>query len=123
MNPYHWLAVLTLALHLLFIGWVIFGWLITRYRPLLRWAHILSVLYGVFIETLPLPCPLTLAENHFLQRAGIQPYHQPFLVHYLEAVVYPEVSQALLTWCAVLVCSFILGVYVWRFQHRTADGW
>ena len=123
MNGFHLLAVLVLALHLLFIGWVLLGWLLTRRRPWLRWTHILSVIYGIAIETGPWPCPLTLAENYCLERAGIAPYREPFLVHYLEAVVYPDVSPALLTWCAVAVCALILAIYVRRFRRRTADCW
>lgn len=123
MSGFQTLAVLVLALHLLFIGWVLLGWLLTRRRPWLRWAHILSLFYGVVIETGPWPCPLTLLENYFLERAGIAPYREPFLVHYLEAVVYPDVSPALLTWCAVAVCAFILAIYVRRFHRRTAEGW
>jgi hypothetical protein len=123
MSGFHTLAVLVLVLHLLFIGWVLLGWLLTRRRPWLRWAHILSVIYCIVIETGPWPCPLTLAENYFLERAGIAPYRKPFLVHYLEAAVYPDVSPVLLTWCAVAVCLFALVIYVRRFQRRTAAGW
>jgi hypothetical protein len=123
MNGFHLLAVLVLVLHLLFIGWVLLGWLLTRHRPWVRLAHIISLLYGILIETGPWPCPLTLLENYFLERAGIAPYREPFMVHYLEAVVYPDVSPVLLTWCAVAVCGFILAIYVWRFRHRTAMGW
>ena len=123
MSRLRTLAVLVLILHLLFIGWVLLGWLLTGRRPWLRWAHILSLFYGIVIETGPWPCPLTLAENYFLERAGIAPYHEPFLVHYLEAVVYPDVSPVLLTWCAVAVCGFILAIYVRRFRRRTAAGW
>jgi hypothetical protein len=123
MSGFHTLAVLVLILHLLFIGWVLLGWLLTRRRPWLRWAHIVSLLYGIVIETGPWPCPLTLAENCFLQRAGIAPYREPFLVHYLEAVVYPDVSSAVLTWCAVAACVLILAIYVRRFRRRTAAGW
>ena len=123
MYGFHLLAVLVLILHLLFIGWVLLGWLLTRRRPWLRWLHIISLLYGIAIETGPWPCPLTLLENYFLERAGIAPYHEPFLVHYLEAVVYPDVSPALLTWCAVAACGFILAIYVQRFRRRTADRW
>jgi len=123
MSGFHTLAVLVLVRHLLFIGWVLLGWLLTRRRPWLRWAHILSLIYGIVIETGPWPCPLTLAENYFLERAGIAPYRKPFLVHYLEAAVYPDVSPVLLTWCAVAVCLFALVIYVRRFQRRTAAGW
>jgi hypothetical protein len=123
MSGFHLLAALVLILHLLFIGWVLLGWVLTRRRPWLRWAHIVSLLYGIVIETGPWPCPLTLAENYFLERAGIAPYREPFLIHYLEAVVYPNVSPALLTWCAVAACGFILAIYVRRFRHRTWAGW
>ena len=123
MNGFHTLAVLVLVLHLLFIGWVLLGWLLTRRRPWLRWAHIVSLVYGIAIETGPWPCPLTQLENYFLERSGIAPYREPFLVHYLEAVVYPDVSPALLTWCAVPICGFILATYVRRFRRRTAAGW
>ncbi len=123
MSEFHLLAVTVLILHLLFIGWVLLGWLLTRRRPGLRWTHIVSLLYGIVIETAPWPCPLTLLENYFLERGGIAPYREPFLVHYLEAVVYPDVSPALLTWCAVAVCGVILAIYVRRFRGRTAAGW
>ncbi len=123
MVGFHLLAVVVLILHLLFIGWVLLGWLLTRRRPGLRWAHIASLIYGIAIETGPWPCPLTLAENYFLERAGIAPYREPFLVHYLEAVVYPDVSPALLTGCAVAVCVLILAIYIRRFRVRTAERW
>jgi hypothetical protein len=89
METFQFLAVLVLIVHLLFIGWVLLGWLLTRRRAWLRWAHIASLVYGMVIETAPWPCPLTWLENYFLQRAGIAPYREPFLVHYLEATVYP----------------------------------
>ena len=123
MSGFHTLAALVLILHLLFIVWVLLGWLLTRRRPGLRWAHIVSLVYGIVIETGPWPCPLTLLENYFLERAGIAPYREPFLVHYLEAVVYPAVSPVLLTWCAVAVCGLILIIYLRRFRHRSAAGW
>lgn len=123
MSGFHTLAVLVLILHLVFIGWVLLGWLWTRRRAWLRWAHIVSLLYGIAIETGPWPCPLTLLENYFLERAGIALYHEPFLVHYLEAVVYPEVSSLWLTGCAVAACGLILAIYVKRFRRRTAAGW
>jgi hypothetical protein len=65
VNLYQGLAGLALVLHLLWILWVILGCLLTLNRPLLRWFHILSLIYGILIETLPWPCPLTIAEQWF----------------------------------------------------------
>jgi hypothetical protein len=124
MNLYHLLSVTVLVIHLLWIAWVVFGALLTRHRPLLRTLHILSLVYGIFIEVVPWPpCPLTVLEVWLETRAGIEPYHEPFLLHYLDAVVYPDIPVLLLVTCAVVVCLFNLGVYVNRFRHRDGLSW
>ncbi len=123
MELYRKLTVIVLALHLVWCAWVVFGWLFTRARPRLRWAHIVSLIYSIFIETAPIPCPLTLAEQWCEERAGIAPYHQPFLVHYLEAAVYPNVSLVVLVPVAVVICLMLLGIYVRRFLRRTGREW
>jgi hypothetical protein len=123
MNFYHALAIAVLTLHLIWCAWVVFGWLFTRGRPVLRWAHIVSLFYSIFIEIAPVPCPLTLAEQWCESRAGITPYTQPFLVHYLEATIYPDVPLVVLVPIAVALCLFLLGVYVRRFLRRGAAPW
>ena len=52
MNVYQALAVAALTAHLAWIAWVIFGWVVTRNRPILRWFHILSLIYSLLIENL-----------------------------------------------------------------------
>ena len=123
MSGYRILAAAVLLIHLLWIVWVILGGLFTRNRPFWRWFHILSLVYGILVETLPWACPLTLLETWLEERAVVTPYRQDFLVHYLEALVYPDVPQTLLVACAAAVCLFNLGIYAYRFQHRGAVGW
>ena len=118
MNGYQLLAVAVLTVHLGWIVWVVFGWIVTRNRPVLRWLHILSRLYSILIENVPWPCPLTLTETRLEELAGIRPYHEPFLVHYLEALICPHISETLLTCCASAVCVFGL-----RFRRRQTAGW
>ena len=105
------LATLVLFLHLLFILWVVFGALLTRRRPVLRGLHIASLIWGVLTEILPWPCPLTLLENKLEQMAGIEPYQGGFLLHYLDKLVYPDVSATVLTVAAVTVCLANLAYY------------
>ncbi len=89
----------------------------------MRWLHILSLIYGIAIEIGPWPCPLTLLEQWLEQRAGKTPYSEGFLIHYLQTLVYPDVSQTLLVWCACAVCVFNLGIYARRFwRNRQALG-
>jgi hypothetical protein len=51
---YSALAILVLFLHALFILWVVFGALLTRSRPTLRWLHIGSLVLGNSYGTAPL---------------------------------------------------------------------
>jgi hypothetical protein len=117
------LAEAVLFLHLLWCGWVLLGWTVTRYRRVLRTLHIASLIYAIVIQLVPWPpCLLTVAEAWLESRAGIEPTHGPFLVRVLDAVVYPHLPDWLVVGCAVLVCAAILGVYLWRYLRRTGRG-
>jgi hypothetical protein len=120
LQTYQTLAVAALTAHLAWILWVLCGWLLIRNRPLLRRVHILSLIYSILIETLPLPCPLTLAEQWLQGRSGMHPYQQPFLVHYLNALIYPDLPAMLLTASAGTVCGLLLGLHALRYWLRPA---
>jgi hypothetical protein len=113
-NFYIALAVTVLVLHSLFILWVIFGALVTRNRPVLRALHVASLVWGILTALTALPCPLTLFENWLEARAGIEPYQGGFLLHYLDRLVYPDVSVVLLVTVGVLVCAVNLAIYGWQ---------
>jgi len=117
-NLYSSFAVCVLILHTLFIAGVIFGALLTRSRPILRWLHIASLVWGILIEVLPWPCPLTLAENWLEAKAGVEPYRGGFLLRYMDKLVYPDISPAALTVIGVTVCAFNLALYM-RLSLRT----
>ena len=123
MNFYSLAAAGVLLLHLLFILWVIFGAVVTRNRPLLRWFHITSLVYGILLEVLDWTCPLTPAENWLRSNAESFTYQGGFLLHYLDALVYPDIPPALLTLAGVAVCLLNLGVYAARFRRRGLTGW
>ena len=108
---YSALAVSVLLLHALFILWVVFGALVSRSRPVLRWLHIASLVWGIFTELTPWPCPLTVLENWLEAKAGVQPYKGGFLLHYMDKLVYPGISSTILTVAGVIVCVFNLMVY------------
>jgi hypothetical protein len=106
---------------MLFILWVVFGALLTLSRPILRWLHIVSLVWGILTELLPWPCPLTVLENWLEAKAGVQPYQGGFLLHYLDKVVYPDISASALTVAGVLVCVLNLAVYgrrMWIGRRR-----
>jgi len=123
-NFYIALAVAVLVLHTLFIVWVVFGALVTRNRPILRGLHVASLIWGILTELTLWPCPLTLLENWLEARAGVEPYQGGFLLHYLDRLVYPDISVTLLVAVGVLVCTVNLGFYGWQvwssFHSRLA---
>ena len=110
-NVYSALAVSVLLLHALFILWVVFGALLTRSRPVLRWLHIVSLIWGILTEVLPWPCPLTLLENWLEGKAGVEPVQGGFLLRYLDRLVYPDIPSAVLMIAAVIVCGLNLVFY------------
>jgi Protein of Unknown function (DUF2784) len=113
-NCYSALAISVLFLHALYILWVVFGALLTRSRPILRWLHVASLVWGILTELLPWPCPLTLVENWLEGKAGVEPDHGGFLLHYLDKLFYPDISSAMLTTAAVIVCALNLAFYGWK---------
>lgn len=120
MNSYLALAEFVLVVHVLFILWVIGGVPLVRRYPSLEWIHIGSLLYCIFIEVAPWPpCPLTILEQILVDHAGLVAFQGSFLLHYLDALVYPDVSWRLVASVAVVICVANLGYYV--FQSRIAD--
>jgi Protein of Unknown function (DUF2784) len=66
--------------------------------------HVATLVYGVIIEISGFWCPLTAFETWLEVRGGVSAYHGPFLLHYLNAVVYPNIPLNLLIAGAVAVC-------------------
>ena len=109
-------ACLILISHLTWLALVVFGAFWTRGRPVWSAIHILALLWGILVEVSPWPCPLTLAEQYFESRAGWTPYHGSFLLHYLDAIVYPDLPGWVVTSAGVVVCAVNLGIYFRRLR-------
>lgn len=111
-------AILTLIVHVIFILWVVSGALLTRGRPFYTAVHIVSFAWALVIEIAPWNCPLTVAENWFETRAGIVPYQGGFVLHYLDALVYPAVPSVLLTAVSAVVFAANVAIYARRWRAR-----
>ena len=122
MNFWRILAFLILLLHALWLAWVLVGWIWTRRRPLLRWLHIGSLTWGIFVSFFPI-CPLTDAEMYFQRRAGLTPDEKSFIERAVELLVYPNVDPNLVMWAAAGICVAILLIYVVRYRNRGPRGW
>jgi hypothetical protein len=117
------IANLMLAIHLAWLALVIFGAIWTRGRPVWTVLHILALLWGIFVELGPWPCPLTLAEGYFEARAGLPAYQGSFLLHSLDAIVYPNLPSWIFTSAGVFVCALNLMIYGRRWRSRRGSRW
>jgi len=100
--------------HLIWIVWVAIGFLWTRGRRVLSAIHLASLLWGIAVEAGPWPCPLTLLEQFLETKAGVNPYQGGFLLHHLDAIVYPDTPAWLLMALGIGVCAANLVVYAGR---------
>jgi len=116
------MAASVLSLHAAYIAWVIFGAFFTRRRPCLAALHVAMLVYGVIIEILDFWCPLTALETWLEVRGNVPSYRGSFLLHYLDALVYPDIPQGLLIAGAVAVCILNLSIYAWRLRVQHSLG-
>lgn len=105
------LADLTLLVHLGFLLFVIFGGLLIRRYPRVRWIHLPACAWGGWIELAGWICPLTHLEVAWRSRAGQGGYQGDFIDQYVTAVLYPDgltrgmqigLGIAVLVWNGVL---------------------
>ncbi len=115
------LAALALACHAAWILFVIFGAFRTRGRPWLTGFHLASLVWGIAVETGPWPCPVTLLEQWLERQAGMHSYAGSFLVHYLDAIIYPNLPVDLIIGCGVAVCCINLLIYAGRLARLLRD--
>jgi Protein of Unknown function (DUF2784) len=118
---YRLAADLVVAVHLLFIGFVIGGgFLVWRWRKL-AWAHLPAAVWGALIEFAGWICPLTPLENALRQRAGDAGYAGGFVEHYVIPVVYPAgltpSVQIVLGVVVIVVNVIAYGVVIARWRR------
>jgi hypothetical protein len=122
-----WFRVLAdgvLAVHFLFVLFVILGgFLALRWRRL-AYVHIPVALYGAAIEFLGFICPLTPLEVWLRRQGGEAGYAGGFIEHYITAALYPtgltREIQLTLGVGVLLINAIAYGLW-WRRRHRVRD--
>ncbi len=120
---YRWLADATVAFHLAFILFVVFGAVLAWRRRAWMWLHVPAVAWVVYLEFTGAICPLTPLENALRARAGEAGYAGGFIEHYLVPVIYPAgltpSLQALLGAGALALNLVAYGI-LWFHRRRRA---
>ncbi len=91
---YSFLAILTLLLHLLWILFIVGGFVFALKGSKLALVHLGGLFFSLVINLFGWYCPLTYLENYLYrlqdQRFG---YGGSFIIHYLEGLIYPNVAE------------------------------
>lgn len=120
-----WLAVAAdglLLVHLLFILFVLLGGLLVWRWSWLAWLHLPAALWGVLVELMHWPCPLTPLEQQLREAAGQAGYHGGFIEHYLLPLIYPAgltpQIQMILGLFVLTLNGLVYGLLLWRRRRR-----
>ena len=118
---YRLLADLIVVLHLAFVLFVLFGALLTCWKPRIIWLHLPSAAWGAAVEFGGWVCPLTPLEGWLRVKAGASAYDSDFIGRYVLPVLYPETLtsdvQFVLGMIVVVVNGTIYGWLLWNTRH------
>jgi hypothetical protein len=115
------LADAVVAVHFLFVLFVLFGGLLVLRWRWVRWLHLPAAAWGALIELAGWTCPLTPLEKWLRRQGSGAGYEGGFIEHYILPVLYPRAltrnTQLVLGLVVVLLNVFIY----WRvFRRRPA---
>ncbi len=116
------LTDLVVLVHLLFIGFVIFGGLLALRWRWMPWLHVPAALWGALVEFTGFICPLTPLENALRLAAGGTAYTGDFVAQYIVPIIYPAaLTRELQIGLGLLVCLINVVAYlsVWRRMRST----
>ena len=123
---YGLLADLVLALHALFVVFVVLGGLLALRWRRAAFVHVPCALWGAWVELVGWICPLTPLEVSLRQQAGEGGYAGGFLEQYLVPILYPgDLTRGIQIGLGVVVLVLNVAIYTavmrqWR-RWRT-DG-
>lgn len=115
---YRLFADWVLAVHFLFVLFVVFGGLLAmRWRHIV-WLHLLAAVWGAMIEFSGWICPLTPLENWLRQEGGAAGYRSDFVAQYLLPVLYPEgLNRKVQFALGIFVIVINLVIYSWVLRR------
>lgn len=113
---------ITVAVHYLVMGYIVFGgFLAWRWRWTIV-AHALFICWAVITLVFPWAnCPLTLAENYFRQQGGLPQLNGGFIDTYITGILYPTNDVHLVQIIVgLLVLVSWIGFFLLRNRSRHA---
>src|SRR3954471_6274137 len=115
------LATTVLVLTFCFLAYVLLGGFLCWRRRTAFWPHLAAAAWGLAVVTIPLTCPLTVAEHWARRRAGQAVGDRGFIDMYIENILYPERFTHLLQVLVGLLVVLSYTVALVKLRHRRAE--
>ena len=117
--PYKILADFTLLIHFLWILCLFFGAYVGARVRGLRILHLSGLAFALIIQVFGWYCPLTYLEVWLRSMHDPRlPYTGSFIIHYVEKIVYLDLSRTLIVIGTVMLVGFNLWFYLGRNRRR-----
>jgi len=116
---YKIIADIVVSVHLLWILFLIFGALWGRRNSTVRIIHISGLAFAMIIQVFDWYCPLT--DLEVLLRSKHNPalsYTGSFIIHYVEKIVYIELSRELIFALCIILCGINAWLYLSKGQKK-----
>lgn len=116
------LTALTTGVHFLALLYIGLGGFLAWIRPKTILVHVFFALWGVAVNVLPLPCPLTVLEDYLRGQRGLEPLPGGFNEYYIYDTIFPRELLPVVGFGALLLVLFsYVGAYVrWRGRRHPA---
>ncbi|WP_329073055.1 DUF2784 domain-containing protein [Amycolatopsis sp. NBC_01480] len=116
----HFLADLTVAVHILALLFIGLGGFLAWRWPKVVFVHVFFAVWGVLVNVTPVPCPLTAAENFFRHQEGLGDLPGGFNAYYLYDTVIPRslLPVVVVVALGLLVFSYVGAYHRWRHRHE-----
>ncbi|MDH4049843.1 MAG: DUF2784 domain-containing protein [Gammaproteobacteria bacterium] len=126
-GAYLFVADAVLLLHVLFVCFVVcgfvliligaaLGWAWVR-NPWFRWSHLAAIAVVVAQAWLGMLCPLTTLEMALRERAGDASYAGSFVMHWLESLLYYQAPAWVFAVCYTVFATLVVASWYYVRPH------
>jgi hypothetical protein len=118
---YKILADIVVVIHFVWILFLFFGGLWGRKIRAVKIFHLFGLAFALILQGFGWYCPLTYIEIWLRSRhSPVLTYTGSFIVHYVEQIVYVNLSRPLVLILTILLCGFNAWFYLRRSipSHR-----
>jgi hypothetical protein len=120
---YKVLADLTVLTHFLWILFLIFGGIWGRKYKAVKVVHIGGLAFAFVINVFGFYCPLTDLEIWLESKSSpATTYSGSFISHYLDKIIYLNVSDVAIAAMTVGLCGFNAWLYLRQRRQKRTDG-